>query len=224
MYNAATIIATDANGNSTTNTFSFNTVQTNALWQDVKLYGAAGNGTTKDTAAIQSAISACPSGGFVWLHNGTYLSGTIMLKNNMTLYIDPTATLLGSGSTNDYPILSPPANNSQLGNCDMALVYAQSCTNVTIDGGGIINGNGRANFTSGVEATRPISVWTALCNQVNIQNINVVDAAMWSVVNLQSDFLTISNMTVNDDGLNGNRDAAVTWWIAGVCDHFQLHH
>ena len=29
---------------------------------------------------------------------------------------------------------------------------------------------------------------------------------MWTVVNMQSDYLTISNMTVNDDGLNGNRD------------------
>jgi hypothetical protein len=77
---------------------------------------------------------------------------------------------------------------------------------VTITGGGTINGNGRNNFTSGVEATRPISIWTALCNQVHLQHINVVDAAMWSVVNMQSDFLTISNLTVNDDGLNGNRD------------------
>jgi len=29
---------------------------------------------------------------------------------------------------------------------------------------------------------------------------------MWTVVNMQSDYLTISNMTVNDDGLGGNRD------------------
>ncbi len=204
-YNG-TIIAVDIYGNSATNTFSFNTILTNSLWQDVKNYGAAGNGTTKDTTAIQVAINACPPDGFVWLHNGTFLSGTIFLKNNMTLYIDPTATLLGSGSSSDYPILNPPANNSQQNNCDMALVYAQGCTNVTITGGGIINGNGRNNFTSGVEATRPISIWTALCHQVNIRDINVVDAAMWSVVNMQSDDLTISNLTVNDDGLNGNRD------------------
>jgi hypothetical protein len=202
----ATIIAVDVYGNSATNNFSFNTVQTNSLWQDVKNYDATGDGTTRDTAAIQAAINACPPGGFVWLHDGTFLSGTIFLKNNMTLYIDPTATLLGSGSSSDYPILTPPANNSQQNNCDMALVYAQSCSNVTITGGGTINGNGRNNFTSGVEATRPISIWTALCHQVNIQNINVVDAAMWSVVNMQSDYLTISNLTVNDDGLNGNRD------------------
>jgi hypothetical protein len=204
-YSAA-IIATDANGNSVTNLFGFNTVQTNSLWLDVKNYGATGNGTTKDTAAIQAAINACPSGGFVWLHNGTFLSGGIHLTNNLTLYIDPSATLLGSGSTNDYAILNPPADNGQQLNCDMALVYAQSSTNVTITGGGVINGNGRSNFTSGVEATRPISIWTALCNHVNILNINVVDAGMWSVVNMQSDYLTISNLNVNDDGLNGNRD------------------
>jgi polygalacturonase len=205
QYNA-TIVAVDANGNSATNSFSFNTMQTNSLWVDVDNYGAVGDGVTMNTSAIQSAISACPAGGFVWLHNGTFLSGTIFLKNNMTLFIDPTATLLGSGSTNDYPILDPPLENSQKANCDMALVYAQSCINVTVTGGGTINGNGRANFTSGVEATRPIAVWTALCNTVNLQSFNIVDAAMWTMVNMQSDYLTISNVNVNDDGLNGNRD------------------
>ena len=204
-YNG-TIIAVDAYGNGVTNPFIFNTLQTNSLWQDVMSYGATGNGTTRDTAAIQAAINACAPGGFVWLHNGTFLSGTIFLKNNMTLYIDPTATLLGSPTTNDYPILDPPANNSQQNNCDMALVYAQSCTNVTVDGGGTINGNGRNHFTSGVEATRPIAVWTVLCHQVSLQNMNIVDAAMWTVVNMQSDDLTISNLNINDDGLNGNRD------------------
>jgi hypothetical protein len=203
---SATIIAVDDLGNSATNTFGFNTVQTNSLWLDVKNFGANGNGTSDDTAAIQAAIKACPSGGFVWLHNGTFLSGTIFLTNNMTLYIDPTAVLLGSGSSSDYPILDPPAGNSQQVNCDMALVYAQGCTNVAVDGGGTINGNGRTNFTSGVEATRPISIWTALCKQVNLRNINIVDAAMWTVVNMQSDDLTISNLNINDDGLNGNRD------------------
>jgi len=183
-----------------------NPVPTNSLRLDVKNFGAAGNGVTLDTAAIQAAINACPSNGSVWLHNGTYLSGTIYLKSNLTLYIDPTATLLGSGSVSDYPDQHPPLNNGQTHNCRKSLVYAERCANVTITGGGTINGNGRHHFRSGVEATRPISIWTTLCNQVNLQNINVVDAAMWSVVNMQSDYLTISNMTVNDDGLGGNRD------------------
>jgi|GEM_PF-335305 len=205
QYNA-TIIAVDANGNSATNFFTFNTMQTNSLWRDAKAFGAAGDDVTLDTAAIQSAINACPPNGFVWLHNGTFLSGTIYLKNDLTLYIDPTAVLLGSGSVADYPDQIPPLTNSQTLNCKKALVYAQSCTNVTVTGGGTINGNGRANFRSGLEGTRPIAIWTTLCNQVNLQDINIVDAAMWTVVPMQSDFLTISNITINDDGLNGNRD------------------
>jgi polygalacturonase len=130
----------------------------------------------------------------------------------MTLYIDPTATLLGSGSTNDYSILNPPASNTQKHECDRSLVYAEGCTNLAIDGGGTINGNGRTHFRSPggalkvPEACRPISIWTVLCDQVRIQNIKVVDAGMWSVVNLQSDHLVISNVDINDHGLGGNRD------------------
>lgn len=184
----------------------------NALWLDVKNYGATGNGITLDTTAIQSAINSCPPGGFVWLHKGAFLSGTIYLKSDITLYIDRTATLLGSGSTNDYPVLNPPANNGQQHNCDKALVYAESCTNVTIEGGGTINGNGRAHFKSRggafkvPEALRPISIWTVLCDQVNVRNIKIVDAGMWSFVNMQTDHLTISDVNINDDGLGGNRD------------------
>jgi polygalacturonase len=217
---SASIVAVDANGNRATNMFAFNTVQTNALWYDVRNYGAAGDGVTKDTAAIQAAINAAAPGGVVWLHNGTYLSGTITLKGNLTFYLDPTATLLGSGSVADYPDLNPPLSNSQTSNCKKALVYAQSSGNVTITGGGTINGNGRANFTSGVEATRPIALWTALCNQVNIHDLNIVDAAMWTLVNMQSDSLTISNVMINDDGLNGNRDGCdvVDCWHVTIAD------
>ena len=189
-----------------------NAARTNYLWRDVKNFGAVGNGVTLDTAAIQSAISACPPGGFVWLHNGIFLSGTIYLKSNMTLFIEPTATLLGSGSTNDYPVQNPPTSNTQKHSCDRALVYAEGCTNIVIDGGGTINGNGRTHFRSPggplkvPEACRPIPIWTVLCNQVRIQNVKVVDAGMWSVVNMESDYLTITNVDINDHGLGGNRD------------------
>ena len=51
---------------------------------DVRAYGAKGDGTTDDTAAIQAAISAVPNGGRVLFPYGTYLcasqvvSGTTM--------------------------------------------------------------------------------------------------------------------------------------------------
>jgi hypothetical protein len=114
----------------------------------------------------------------------------------------------------------PPLTNSQTGNCRKALVYAQSCNDLTITGGGTIYGNGRTNFLTGggTESTRPIAIWTTLCNQVLMQNINVVDACMWTVVNMQSDNVTIYNVNINDDNLNNNRDG----FDIVDCWHFTL--
>src|ERR1700683_4931662 len=70
-----------------------------------RAYGAKGDGTAKDTAAIQAAIDACAAkgGGTVRLTAGTYLSAPIVLKSNITLQLDKGATLLGSPDHADYP-------------------------------------------------------------------------------------------------------------------------
>ena len=49
---------------------------------DVRDYGAKGDGTTKDTLAIQRAIDACTAygGGRVVLEHGVYLTAPITLK------------------------------------------------------------------------------------------------------------------------------------------------
>jgi len=41
-------------------------------WVDVKAYGAKGDETTDDTAAIQAAMNAVISGGTVFLPPGNY--------------------------------------------------------------------------------------------------------------------------------------------------------
>ena len=57
---------------------------------DVRSYGARGDGQTLDTVAIQHAIDDCsPKGGVVMLSAGTFLSGTIVLKDHITLRIGP---------------------------------------------------------------------------------------------------------------------------------------
>jgi polygalacturonase len=178
---------------------------------DVRKYGAKGDGTTKDTKAIQSAIDACADkGGTVKLSGGTFSSGMIQLKSNMTLFIDPTATLRGTQDDADYPTTNPPTTNTQLLNCRKALVYAESAHDVHITGGGTIDGNGnKASWLGGSkaspEATRPMAIYTALSKNVTIDNISVKDAAMWGVVNLEVDNLVIRNVNV-DTPLSGNRD------------------
>lgn len=50
-------------------------------WLNVKDYGAAGNGTTDDTGAINSALSAATSadGGVVYFPAGTYLISSALI-------------------------------------------------------------------------------------------------------------------------------------------------
>ena len=178
---------------------------------DVRSFGAKGDGTTKDTQAIQAAIDACAgSGGSVVLKEGVFVSGMITLKSKMTLFIDASATLLGSRDKADFPTTHPPTGNTQLRNCRKALIYAEGAEDITIDGGGIIDGNGKLGMWLGGhseidESLRPMAIYNAQCKNVTLQNLYIKDAAMWGVVSLETDDLTIRNLVIHSD-VFGNRD------------------
>lgn len=65
---------------------------------DVRTHGATGDGQTLDAAPIHRAIAAASAagGGTVRFPAGTYLSFSIRLKNNLTLHLDASATLLAA--------------------------------------------------------------------------------------------------------------------------------
>ncbi|MBE2180881.1 MAG: hypothetical protein IAE97_10445 [Chthoniobacterales bacterium] len=179
---------------------------------DVRDFGATGNGTTLDTSAIQAAIDACEgTGGSVYLSNGTFLSGMLRLKSDMTFFIDSSASLKSSQTDNLFPKQSPPTNNNQLLNCRRALLYAEGVSNLCIDGGGSIDGSGiKTSSPSWVdwgvkEAEKPISIWAVLCSNVTIQNIYIRLSAMWTVVGMETDNLVIRNLQLNVD-LEPTRD------------------
>ena len=71
---------------------------------DVRDYGAKGDGLAKDTAAIQQAIDAAEraGGGEVLLPAGTYLTGSIYLKDNVDFHLGAGALLQGSPDKEDY--------------------------------------------------------------------------------------------------------------------------
>src|SRR5271156_5446653 len=69
-------------------------------------YGAKGDDTTLNTQAIQKAIDAVSlHGGTVTFDPGTYLTGSLFLKSNVTLDIPVGVTLVGSERLEDYPML-----------------------------------------------------------------------------------------------------------------------
>ena len=117
---------------------------------NVRAYGATGNGKDLDSPSINKAIDACAQagGGTVYFPAGTYLSGSIHLKDNIHLLIDAGATVLGAPqSMNAYDETeSWPTNNPYQdgGHCYFhnSLIWGVGLTNVSITGQGMINGGG----------------------------------------------------------------------------------
>lgn len=108
---------------------------------DVRSLGAVGDGKTLCTEAIQQAIdrAAEQGGGVVSISNGVYVAGTLWLKSRVTLWISPGATLLASGDLADYPRLAMGHNKDRQ---PYHFIIAQDVHDVTITGGGTIDGNG----------------------------------------------------------------------------------
>lgn len=69
----------------------------------VRDFGAKGDGTAKDTQAIQKAIDeAARQGGTVRFPPGSYVSGTVHLRSNVSVNIESGATLLLSSDDADF--------------------------------------------------------------------------------------------------------------------------
>ena len=180
---------------------------------DPHAFGAKGDGTTKDTVAIQGAIDACAAqgGGTVPLTSGTYLSAPIVLKSNITLHLDKGATLLGSPDHGDYPNKTEfrlPAVQS--------LISALNAENITISGDGVIDGQGEswwamARTVSGAgimgNHPRPRLIVFDHCRHVRIEGITAQNSPFWQIVPYYSDDVTIHNIRVLAPQHSPNTDA-----------------
>jgi hypothetical protein len=159
-------------------------------------YGATGDGVTLDTHAIQSAIDACTNmgGGTVYLLPGNYLTGTITLKDNVTLHVGPNARLLGSTSLADYPDLERPGGTADyLEYLRYCLINAYQAHHIALTGEGCVDGQG-ASFLYGEENynfedqalasnklsfIRPTLLRFTDCQDVTINNLTLQQAASW---------------------------------------------
>src|SRR5439155_10112454 len=107
-------------------------------------YGAVGNGLANSTKAIQKAVDACAigGGGIVSFQPGRYVTGAIFLKSNVDLRVDKGVTLLGSQADADYPSIWTRVAGIEM-NWPAALINVNDQKNVTISGGGTIDGRGQ---------------------------------------------------------------------------------
>lgn len=199
---------------------------------DVTDFGATGDGKTLNTFAIQKAIDECNAkgGGSVYIPAGIFVSGTIQLKTNVTLYLENGAVLLGSTDLKDYYIDS----------VRVGLIFTKNSDNVIIKGDGIIDGNGdsfnyttqrkkfqppeQRNYTrqkqnycpdsAGIEdgpvephTLRPYQmIIFSNCKNVHVENVTIKNSPFWTLHLADCDGVVINNLRILNNVLIANSD------------------
>ena len=190
-------------------------------------FGAKGDGQTLNTKAIQSAIEKCASdgGGVVTVPEGTFLSGSIFLKQGVNLSVEKGGILEGSQNTNDYPWIATRIAGLEM-KWPAALVNASNLTDVEISGEGTIDGSGerwwkeywdlRAREPSGLDphfkAPRPRLVHVYESKKVAVRDLLLKDSAFWNLQLTYCDGVEVHNLriraphepmkTANSDGID----------------------
>ena len=202
---------------------------------DVRNYGAVGDGKTLNTAAIQKAIDDCASknGGTVLLEDGTYMTGSIVLRSNVNLHIEQNAVLLGSPNCRDYPekqnlkhVISENLPRTR----NASMIFAEECENISITGMGKIDCNGTRfvrekqgewtgwRFERIDAPTPPRVVFFAGCRNIKIEDITMLNQPSgWSYWIHDCDYVVFDKCKIlaevrypNNDGIHINSSRNVT--------------
>ncbi|MBN2090791.1 glycoside hydrolase family 28 protein [candidate division KSB1 bacterium] len=168
-------------------------------------HGIIPNGTTLNSSEIQSIIDQCAEkgGGTIYFPAGRYLTGTIVLKNNITLFLDAGAILMGSRNLADYPITYPQFVSYTDNYTHKYLIFAERRKNITICGRGTIDGQGAA--FSGEYKNRPYLLRLVACENVTVRDVTIINSPMWVQHYLACDNVNIDGITVHSH-VNKNND------------------
>lgn len=194
-------------------------------------FGATSHLKANSTQALQAAIDRCAAdgGGRVVVPAGQYRIGTIVLKSNVHLYLEQGATLYGSTDLKDYRPMKSDFVSLRTKTSTIQLIYADKVKNVTIDGYGTIDGQGRAfkKLSWNDEGiTRPHLLRFIQSEDITIKGITLRNSGCWMQHYLACDRLIIDGIRVfnrnnyNNDALDldGCHDVIVTNMIADSDD------
>jgi polygalacturonase len=201
----------------------------------IKDHGAVADGKTDSTAAFAMAIATCAGagGGHVDVPAGSYVSGAIILQDNIDLHFEQGATILFSGDASKYPIVRTRYEGVELMNRS-PMIYAFQRKNIAITGPGVLDatataswnvGAGRGTLESWANMGRPVEQRTGnqsrtsfvqpyLCTNVLIQGITLKGSNFWQFHPVLSKYVLFDGVASTNSG-NGNNDGL----DPESCDH-----
>jgi len=193
---------------------------------NVRDYGARGDGTTPNTAAIQQAIdAAAKAAGTVVFPAGTYLTGAIFVKSGVTLKLDKGVTLRGSRNIDDYPMMPTRIAGIEM-RWPAALVNVYKQSKAAIVGEGTIDGDGKVfwdqywalrkeytprglRWASDYDARRPRLVQVFDSTGVKVGGgLQLRRAGFWTVHVCYSEDVTVDGVSIdnNEEGHGPSTD------------------
>ncbi len=185
---------------------------------DVKTYGAKGDGQAADRDAINHAVDAAAAagGGTVYFPAGTYVTGSIRLRSNLTLQFEHGARLEASADPAAYDAAEPNQwdkfqdfGHSHFHN---SLIWGEGLENISIVGGGVIGGKALMRGERGGGGDKAIAL--KLCRRVTLRDFAILTGGHFGILATGVDNLTIDNLTIdtNRDGidLDGCRNVRIS--------------
>ena len=186
---------------------------------DITDYGAR-TGRADNAAAINRAISRCTraGGGKVIVPEGTFMTGTVVLKSGVTLHLDKGAIILGTGDLSAYRSMESAedlskydsgdgtvnSNNSKDTRWNRALILAVGEERIAIEGEGTIDG-AHVFDPEGEESMRgPHTVLFSGVSDFSLSGISIRRAANYAFMAYDVHDGTFSGLTVTEgwDGIH----------------------
>jgi polygalacturonase len=197
---------------------------TAAAFYDVRAFGAAGDGRTIDTPAINRAIdvAAAAGGGTVYFRAGSYLCYSIRLKSKVAIYLDAGATIVAadppssatSDSSRSYDLAesnAPWEDYQDYGHNHWhnSLIWGEGLEGVSIGGPGLIWGKGLSRgWGAGPKAEQPGVANKAIalknCSNVLLRDFSILRGGHFGILATGVDNLTVDNLKIdtNRDGID----------------------
>lgn len=180
-------------------------------------FGAVNDGVTLNTDAIQKAINTCAEsgGGTVTFKPGSYLTGSIFIKSNIKFIVPKEVTLKGSESIEDYKEIDTRIAGIEM-KWPAALINIEDETNVSIEGNGIIDGQGKVywdyywnlrkeyeakglRWIVDYDAKRPRTLLVSNSKNIFIKDLNIRRAGFWTIQILYSEYITVDGVTIRNN-------------------------
>jgi polygalacturonase len=184
---------------------------------DVRSFGAAGDGITLDTAAVNRAIAAAAraGGGVVRFPRGTYACHSIRLRSGVTLALERGATILAAPPGGyDAAEPNPWEQYQDFGHNHFhnSLIWGEGLHDVAILGPGLIWGKGLCRDTIAINgmpsALTPGSGNKAIalknCVNVTLRDFSVLEGGHFAILATGVDDLVIDKLSIdtNRDGID----------------------